>query len=163
MELLERLNQLREEGGKTPLRKWTGTEAQLRKAIVDRARLQSPQRSEEELIAEYHAKGGAVKVGRYANAKGVRKQGARRHRKSKIRDKPKLTAVASQQTKRATEIPADCFHLTEISNEEPVQLRARGRKVPELATMNVKELGRWVFRRSDWDRVVDLMRKRQGW
>lgn len=157
MELLDRLNQLRAEGGKTPLKKWTGTESQLRKAIVDRIRHQSPQESEEELIAKYYANGGEVKYGRGANAKGVRRQGARRHRKGKIRDKPRLTADAARVTTRATNIPSDCFHLTEVSDEAGYQLRARARRVPELATMNVKELGRWVFRRKDFDRVRTLV------
>lgn len=161
MDYLEELNSLREQDGKIPLKQWAGTEDQLKKAIMDRKRAQTPQKSDEELIAEYKARGGDIKYGREANAKGVRRQGARRHRKSKIRDKPKLTAVASQQTKRATEIPKDCFHITEISDDQPFQIRARARKVPELASLNVPTLGRWVFRRSDWDRVCGLMRKKR--
>lgn len=157
--MLAELNRLRAVDGKVPLKKWTGTEDQLKKAIIDRKRYQLPQVSEEELIAQYYADGGAVKYGRYANAKGVKKQGARRHRKGKIQDKPKLAAVASQQTKQATTIPADCFHVTEVSDEAGFQIRARARRIPELATMNVKELGRWVFRRKDWDVVSALVLK----
>lgn len=160
MELLERLNQLREEGGKTPLRKWTGTEDQLRKAIVDRIRLQTPQEDEETLIAKYIAEGGAIKYGRGANAKGVRRQGAHRRRKSKIRDKPRLADQTARVTTKAN-IPSDCFHLTEISDEPGTRLRGKARQIPELATLNVRQLGRWVFRRSDWDRVCDLMGKKR--
>jgi hypothetical protein len=162
MDLLAELNSLREIDGKVPLKKWTGTEDQLKYSILQRKKAQTPQKSEKELIAEYLARGGDVKYGRGANAKGVRRQGARRlGRKGKILDKPKLTAVASQKTTRATVIPSDCFHLTEISNEAGYQLRARARRHPELADLNVKELGRWVFRRSDWDRIVVLMRQRR--
>jgi hypothetical protein len=156
MELLEELNHYRALDGKVPLKKWTGTDDQLKWAIIDRKKRRIPQKTEEELVAEYHANGKAVHYGPSANAKGVRRQGPRRLRKGKIQDKPKLTAVATKQFRSATTLPADCFHLTEmcpIMDTEEFTARGLARKKPELASMNVPELGRWVFKRTDWDRV----------
>jgi len=170
MDLLAELNSLRAVDGKVPLKTWTGDEDQLKAAILARKKAHAPQKTEEELIDEYLAKGGDIKVGREASAKGVRRQGGNRHKRrnraahhdfslSKTRLKDGEGKVKAP-VKHRPDIPADCFTLSELAHDRdtsPRYVRSLARRKPSLAGLNVKELGRWVFRLVDRDRVWKIL------
>lgn len=168
MDLLAELNSLRALDGKVPIKKWTGDEDQLKRAILQRRKVQTPQKTEQELIDEYLARGGDIKIGREASARGVRRQGGRRRirtiqehiNKTKSRHDGTGRVIAREPQARAKVIPADCFTLAELARDKDTQaayVRGLARKRPELSELNVKELGRWVFKLSDRDRVIAIL------
>lgn len=160
MDLLAELNSLRERDGKTPLKKWAGTEQQLRHAIYERKKAGVHTESDDELVRQYLANGGEVHKGRDHSAKGVKRQGGRRRitREHANIQNRKPPVNGGRVTDRG--IPDDCFTLVELAKERGTSgsyVRKRAREIPGLADFSVGGKGRWIFPLSLRKKVVRLL------